>query len=363
MKEKILSITFVVIMCLFMCISIISPDKKVSVSERRNLISFPVIQLDSIINGDFFENLDKYLVEQFPFRDLFRNIKGIVSNKIFQKFDEDGIFIKNNVIYQIEPNLDLKSVKHLTSLINKINDTYISSDNIYYSIIPDKNYYLNDNSIPKLNYKQLENTLNKELINIKYINIFNELDLESYYNTDIHWRQEKLEKVTKKIQSSMNLSQNENLYTTKEYNKFYGALYSRVANNLKPDRITYLTNDEINNAKVYDYEKKEYRNVYEEKNLKNIDSYDIYLGGAKPLLIIENKNQTSGRELILFIDSFVSSIAPLLISNYSKITLIDLRYIKSDLLNDIEEINFDNKKQDVLFLYSTNVINSSFTLK
>ena len=53
---------------------------------------------------------------------------------------------------------------------------------------------------------------------------------------------------------------------------------------------------------------------------------------------------------------------PLLIENYSKITMIDLRYISSDLLGQVDIIDF-NENQDVLFLYSTPVINSSLTLK
>lgn len=363
MKDKVLSILFLLIIFSLMLLSIALPDKDISVSERRKLSSFPSLNLETIINGEFFENLNDYLVEQFPFRDLFRSIKGIISNHVFQKIDEDGVFVKNKNIYQLNANLDLKSISHFTELINKINEKYLSNNNVYYSIIPDKNYYLQDNSIPKLDYEQLEYTLNHDLKELTYINIFDTLNLDSYYKTDIHWRQEKLNNVIQKLEKSMNLSQTKLSYTSKEYSKFYGALYGRLANNLLPDKLEYLTNDHIENAIVYDYDKNEYRKVYEEEDLNNIDSYDIYLGGAKSLLIIENKNQDNGKELIMFRDSFGSSIAPLLIENYSKITMIDLRYLNSSLLGNIEQIDFSNESQDILFLYSVPVINSSFTLK
>jgi len=58
---------------------------------------------------------------------------------------------------------------------------------------------------------------------------------------------------------------------------------------------------------------------------------------------------------VLFRDSFGSSIAPLFLENYSKITLVDLRYISKDVLENY--IEFD--KQDVLFLYSTLVLNQN----
>ena len=53
-------------------------------------------------------------------------------------------------------------------------------------------------------------------------------------------------------------------------------------------------------------------------------------------------------------DSFGSSIAPLLIENYRKITLIDFRYINEKLIE--QYIKFEN--QDILFLYSVPVLNS-----
>ena len=93
-----------------------------------------------------------------------------------------------------------------------------------------------------------------------------------------------------------------------------------------------------------------------------MDSYDVFLSGATPLLTITNKEATTDRELILFRDSFGSSIAPLIIENYQKITMIDLRYIGSKYLASINDIDFTDNS-DVLFLYSVPIINNSFTLK
>ena len=85
----------------------------------------------------------------------------------------------------------------------------------------------------------------------------------------------------------------------------------------------------------------------------------IFLNGSTPLLTITNNECENDLELIIFRDSFGSSISPLLISSYKKITLVDLRYINYSLLKDYIEIN----NQDVLFLYSTLTINNSSTLK
>ena len=59
--------------------------------------------------------------------------------------------------------------------------------------------------------------------------------------------------------------------------------------------------------------------------------------------------------MILFRDSFGSSLVPLLLDNYRKITLVDIRYISSKILEQYIDFN----GQDVLFLYSSLVLNQN----
>ena len=114
-----------------------------------------------------------------------------------------------------------------------------------------------------------------------------------------------------------------------------------------------MTNETIENCNTYNYEKKASGQIYTETN--SADKYDIFVSGATSLVSIENPNAKSDKELLLFRDSFGSSLAPLLVENYKKITLIDLRYISSTLLANYIEF----KDQDVLFMYSTTVLNQN----
>ena len=74
------------------------------------------------------------------------------------------------------------------------------------------------------------------------------------------------------------------------------------------------------------------------------------------LLTVDNPNARTDRELVIFRDSFGSSLAPLLLEGYSRVTLVDIRYLSPSQL-----LTFD--RQDVWFLYSTSVLNNSSTLK
>ncbi len=88
--------------------------------------------------------------------------------------------------------------------------------------------------------------------------------------------------------------------------------------------------------------------------------YEMLLSGSLSLVTLNNLKAQEDKKLIVFRDSFGSSIAPLLISGYSQITLVDIRYIQPDYLGQF--VHFDNC--DVLFLYSsTLVLNNSETLK
>lgn len=360
MKNKILSISFIIIIFSLSIISIILPDKDISETERRYLMHFPTLNIKTIFNGDFFEEFNTYTVEQFPFREIFIKIKGLATNKLFLKKEENGVFIKNGNFFEISSSINDKSIDYFLELVTKIKNNF-SSENIYYSIIPDKNYYTKE-EIPKINYNELVETINQNLQDITYINIFNKLSLDSYYKTDIHWKQEKISEVVKTIALHMNNEPIDIKYNKLTYDNFYGALYGKIPNNEKPDTITYLIDENTINTKVFDYEKNQYYKVYEEQNLKNIDSYDIFLGGAKALLIMENKNSKTDKELVIFRDSFSSSLAPLLLPYYKKITLVDLRYINSDYIINNNLIDFNNN-QDILFIYGIPIINNSFTLK
>ena len=185
------------------------------------------------------------------------------------------------------------------------------------------------------------------------------MELNDYYETDTHWKQENLSKVVKVLVDNFGYKYKDIKYDVKEYDKFYGVYYGESAINRKPETLKYLTNDVIDSVKVEYLENEEFSKVYNEDKLTGIDSYDVYLDGASSYIEIYNENSISDKELIIFRDSFGSSITPLLINYYSKITVIDNRYIHSSMYMD--KVKF--KDQDVLFLYSTLLINESFTLK
>ena len=359
MKNKIITISF--ILCLFgmFFTNLIVKDTDISISERRKLAKFPEFKAEDLINGKWTEEFEDYTQDQFVGRDLLKNVKSFWSINIFRQKDNNKMFEKDGALYKMEYPLSEANVRKNAEKIKNVYDKYLNGKKVYFSIIPEKNYYLNDEHL-LMDYSKIEdimkNNLNnsKDTNNFEYIKIFDELKLEDYYKTDIHWRQENILKVADKISTSMGQEIVSDInYEKENLGKFYGTYYGQIASKVEPDDIFILTNDTIQNSSTYNFETQKKGEVYDRKETN--DKYDIYLSGVTPLIKITNENAKTNKELLLFRDSFGSSLAPLLVYNYKTITLIDLRYISNEILDKF--IEFEN--QDVLFLYSSLILNQN----
>lgn len=358
MKNKVITILFCMLLISFSILNIIIKDKNISTNERRYLEKIPTINKKNIMDRTYMEKLEKYTLDQFILRDQFRSLKAKINYNLFFKLDNNGIYLKGNYIFKTEYPTNINSINNFTQKINNIIKKLNKDNKIYYSIIPDKNYYVDDKLFLNIDYNFLYKKVKSDL-NINYIELRDLLDLNDYYETDTHWKQENILDVAKRLASEMYVTLRNKSFNKVINNNFYGVYYGQSALNRETENITYLTNDIIETAVVKYYENKNVNSVYISDKLESFDKYEVFLDGASSFIEITNPKSENQKELVIFRDSFASSITPLLISAYSKITLIDTRYISSNVFFDLIEFN----NQDVLFLYSTLIVNNSSTLK
>lgn len=354
-KNIIITIVFSLFIFSLFIINIVKKDTLISKSERRKLAQFPEFSSKSIFDGTFFHKFDNYATDQFFQRDKFRLLK--VNIELKTKHNYNDLYVYNDYIIKQTYPLSETSISRLTKKINYLKENYLKNNEIYFSIIPDKNYYVSNGNL-KLDYSKMEEMLKTNLSYANYIDIFNTLSIENYYKTDTHWKQETLIDVANKFAHEMNFNIS-NFYQKEKITKFLGVYAGQLPIKNNYEDINILINDSINNSKVYNYETKKTTQVYDLTKINSIDKYDIYLSGATPLITITNELSDNTKELIVFRDSYGSSLIPLFISGYKKITMIDTRYISPKILNRYIEFN----NQDVLFLYSALLINDSSSLK
>ncbi len=338
-----------------------SPDE-ISVSERRKLAQFPKLEWEAIVDGDWMEDFEKYTLDQFPFRDQMRSIKAYVQQNLFHQKDNNGIYVVDGNVSKLEYPLNENSVINAANKFDALYEKYMAGSDVkvYTSIVPDKNYFLAAaNGYLSVDYERMMELFIENIDHMEYIDIFPYLEIGDYYRTDSHWSQERLTDVAMALAEAMGVADRiSGEYEMKELSPFYGVYYGQSAMAMKPDTIRYLTNEIIENCTTYNEETGKTTSVYDLEKFGGMDPYDVFLSGATPLITITNPAGEKGKELVIFRDSFGSSLAPLLIEGYETITLVDIRYMHSNLLPNYIEFT----DQDVLFLYSTMVLNSSSML-
>lgn len=367
MKTHIKNIVVTVAISLFLLIGflmcIFHEPIAVSDSERRELAQFPTLTWEEIIDGKNIEEFEDYTLDQFPLRDTFRSIKAWVQFNIFRRMDNNDIFVVDGTVSKLEYPLKPNMVDYAANHWKSIYDRFLSKTdaNIYYSVVPDKNYFIaEENGYPAIDYEEMIKQLNGKIDYMSYIDIFDCLEIDDYYTTDSHWSQEKILDVIDRLASEMGVRDRLSFsFTQKQLAPFYGVYHGQSALSLKPDTITYLTNDVIDAATVFNFETQKTSAVYDLDKFNGKDPYDVFLSGAQAYLVIENPNATDDRELVIFRDSFGSSLTPLLIEAYSKITVLDTRYIMSQMLDHVVDFS---SVDDVLFIYSASIINNSTAL-
>lgn len=322
-----------------------------SESERRQLASFPEVTWESVRSGEFAREFESYTTDRFPLRDSWRRIKSYVRFYLFQQEENNDLFLKDGHLSKLDYPKNQGMVDYAVSLFGKIRKTYFPENKVYLSVIPDKNQYLAE---LKLDYEGMERELAEKLGDCTVLSIGSLLEAEDYYHTDSHWRQERIPEVAQYLANGMGTSLSGTYETRSLDLPFYGVYAGQAALPCKADTISYLTNGTIEGLQVTGADA-----VYDLKKARGRDPYEFFLSGNQPLVKITNPQKPEGKKLVVFRDSFASSLMPLLAEGYREITMVDLRYIHSTLLS--RYVDFTGA--EVLFLYSTGLLNNSTSMK
>lgn len=350
------------------------PADDYSTSERRPLDKFPELSWNTIFHDErektFMNTFESYTLDQFPLRDTFRTLKSIASFYVFGNRDNNNIYIEDGYAAQLEYPIKEDSLDKAAEKFKAASKYFGANANFYFSIVPDKGYFLAEqNGYLSMDYDQFFSLMADKMDFAEYIDITGELTLEDYYKTDTHWRQEKLLGVAKKIAETMGVTLVSE-YTEKTLDvPFYGVYYGQSALPLPADDMKYLTNDILEGCTVYSYEDGKNIDVYDMEKAHGKDPYEMYLSGNLTAVKITNPNATTEKELVIFRDSFGASLSPLLIEGYSEIIILDIRYASIAVINSYRDntgrpMALDLKTaDDVLFIYSSLVLNNSSTFK
>lgn len=343
---------FLAVLFGFSLLHLALPDREVSRSERRRLAQLPPL------SSGFSDKLEEYMLDQFPLREQLRTVNSLVRLSGLGQADIHGIYLQGGGAFRMDGPLQEKQVRHAAAVFSAVQEKYFPSLPAHYVIVPDKNAKA-ETGRPRLDTETMRGIVREALPGMTEIDIWDLLSTDDYYKTDPHWRQERLLPVAAAICEALGADA-PGTFTEKALSPFYGAYYGQAALPMAPDTLTYLESADTKAAEVTGPELDGAQPVYRPELLDGTDGYDVFLSGAQAVLTVTSPNVHNGRHLVLFRDSFGSSLAPLLLGSFERITLVDLRYISAARLADYADLS---DATDVLYLCSTAVWNNGGTLR
>ncbi|MGE7624057.1 DHHW family protein [Viridibacillus sp. NPDC096237] len=361
--EKIYKCTMVGLLSLFIggmfSVNILTPNKTFSYAENRKLEQFPEFSFRNLTEKKFTSNYEKYISDQFAFRDFWISVKSDMERTIGKK-ENNGVYIgKDGFLLQKFSKPEEQDVK---SKIEAINNFHLANPNVKkhvmlvptaISILENKlpNYVSRGDELTYIN--KVKKSLDKD---INFINIYPVLSSKKdeyiYYKTDHHWTTKGAYYAYQELSKNMKFTstKNESFNIKKITNSFYGSLYSKAGfRNIDPDSIELYQSKKDKYKVEYIDENKTSTSLYEMNNIKKKDKYTVFLNGNHPLMKIttDNKNE---KKLLIVKDSYANSFLPFLLSHFSEIHVVDLRYYNESLNMLMQK----NKINDMLLLYNTN---------
>lgn len=344
---------FAVLLLLIPLLVFVLPQKDVSMSERRRLVKRPPIRLSTLLNGQYMNDFELALKDQFPGRQSWRSLKAVSDRTAFGRAESNGYLLIDGTLSKLPEENESARISVGAAKAIKLIMPLLSEDRhrVYAALIPDKNVYLaakHPTMFP--DYDALWRDVEAAHPEVQWIDLRPALSLDAFFSTDHHWRQECLGSTVSQLTEAMGAttqpaSWDQDLFVQ----DFRGTYWGQAALPIRGDALIYCRNSITDRAEVEHLEEGKSTRVYDIERGKGRDPYDLFLSGASAVLTISNPSATEHRTLIMFRDSFGSSLAPLLIPYYEKIILIDLRYISA--ANVVKYVDFTGEA-DVLLLLS-----------
>ena len=360
MKNKKYSVFITALFCLFVygfgIFFFAAPDKDFSEKENRFLAQFKAPSWSTLVSGEFMEDFEDYVVDQFPLRDEWINLKAWgerllgkhENNKVYFGTDGQTLFAHFNALSDEEL---AKRVDYVNKFAEK------AGVPVYFSIIPDKSFVWADrlpNNAPNVDDgSTIPNAMTLVSDKVNFIDLRNALNIvanDPFYRTDHHWTTFGAYRGYIALMNAMGISFNPPKGEPVQVSdSFCGTTWSSAgASWITPDAIHTWIDENSVTVDRYSGTQAVKGQLYDESFLEKKDKYSMFLGGNQPLCVLRNENATTDQKLLVIRDSYCDSLAPFLAQDFAEVHLFDLRYTKTPLPQYIA----DNGIDQALVLYS-----------
>ncbi|MDE7362777.1 MAG: hypothetical protein K2N38_12680 [Oscillospiraceae bacterium] len=379
--NKLMIALFAIVLLTIPILTCALPKQEKSENENRTLAKMPTIidknkwekaeNIDDyfkavkwkyINNRDgraFKDDIETYLCDHMAGRELW--VKSANSlTKLSGQRELNGVYTLDDQLVQTFKGYDEKlvsaSVKAMNDFAERFPDIpmYLmlapTAQEIFSGEIPSYTGLMSEKSFIDSVYAQMENVGTIDCLSY----ISGHSDDYVFYRTDHHWTSLGAFYAYQAAAKSLNYT----AYGLNAFNietasrDFRGTLYSKTLDDgIKPDTVEYyfLASGEpaVKMTCRDDRDVKTYDSLYVREFLGEKDKYSSFTGSNVPIVNIET-DVDNDKSLLMIKDSYAHSLVPFLSKHYSKITMVDLRYINTGLNNLIRLDEYT----EALFLFN-----------
>ena len=359
--ERVIGMIFILVIFLVMIINLLVPSKETSEQENRVLEQRPKLTAASVMNGDFMEQWESYMSDQFVGRNMWRSVK-VALSRLGGSRMENGVYIgKDGQLLEEIAVPEDEQLSENAGAIKSFAETYTDIP-VTVMLVPDAACILSD-SLPAFAqvedqrqlFSMVERQLGDTVTWVDTYSILNKYKSEKiYYKTDHHWTTQGAFYAFQGAAASLGIegdvSGNYVSYTVTD--SFNGVLASKSGVNLDDEeQIDIYVPASGDDDVVVNYvdEAKKRTSLYDSSKLETRDKYAVFLGGNSSVVDIKTVS-TSTKRLLVVKDSFADCFIPFLTPYYREIVVVDPRYYSGTM----EEIMNTYRITDALVLYSGN---------
>ena len=340
-------------------LSLVLPDRSFSESENRSLAQRPGLSVSSLLSGEFFGSLSAYLQDQLAGRDGWMSARLRQERLVGRRQSGDVFFGKNGYLLESPTAPDLQKTERSTAMIRAFAETYPDL-HIVMSLVPCAAAVQPELLPQGAPVRDQIADINAVAASLEGKVVFADLygalhgDSENqvYYRTDHHWTSRGALDAFRALEPDLGISGSDTYQSLAVTESFEGTLSSQTGSHTQKDTIeVFLPEDE--QLKYYTYYPntgEKVTSLFVSSKLDEKDKYQVFFGGNHPVVQIRTTADT-GRNLLLFKDSYANSFVQFLIPHYDRIVMIDPRYYYENVGSLINSEGIT----DVLFLYSMNI--------
>ena len=359
--ESLIGKIFILSLFLVLIVNLLLPDKEQSEEENRVLESLPAPSLTSVLNGDFMEQWESYMSDQFAGRNLWRSLK-VGLDRLGGSRMENGVYIGRDG--QLLEDIAVPDNELFTANINAVKSFANTYSDIPATVmlIPDAACILSD-SLPAFasveDQRQMFSMVERGLgDSVKWVDAYSILNKHKaeklYYKTDHHWTTQGAFYVFQEAAASLGIEEDVSddyvSYTVTD--SFNGVLASKSGVGLdEKEQIDIYVPTEGDDDVVVNYvdEGKKRTSLYDSSKLETRDKYGVFFGGNTSVMDIRTVS-TSQKRLLVVKDSFADCFIPFLTPYYREIVVVDPRYYSGTMTDIMDTYRIT----DILILYSGN---------